>query len=143
MSKEITGLRGDKQKAWLSRESETHRISALIVACSDPFRESLAVLIRSIPQIEHIRQVKDLASALSDNASRPPDLMLCDFASVQDETVDTLRYIKSLWPQVHCVVLVEDKAAYHQAEAVGADVVLTKGVLAAKLLETIEELLFA
>jgi DNA-binding NarL/FixJ family response regulator len=69
--------------------------------------------------------------------------MLCDFESMQDESVRTVQRVKARWPQLRCVVLVDDDTAYQQAKAVGADRILTKGVLAAKLLETIEELLSA
>jgi GNAT superfamily N-acetyltransferase len=127
----------------LSREIGARPASALILARSAQFRESLAVLIRAIPQIAHISQAEDLSSALRENPGTPPDLMLCDFESVQDEAAKALRSVKSFWPHVRCVVLVEDETAYLQAKTIGADVVLTKGVLAAKLLQAIEELLAA
>jgi DNA-binding NarL/FixJ family response regulator len=111
------------------------------VALSDPLRESLSVLVRAIPQIDRIEQAVDLSSALLENADTPPNVMLCDFESVQGETVEMLRYVKVQWPHVRCLVLVKDETAYQQALSVGADVVLTKGVLAARLLETIEGLI--
>jgi CheY-like chemotaxis protein len=124
-----------------AQENEPQQISALIVASSDPLRESLAVLVRSIQQVGRIEQAEDLSSALLENAGRPPHLILCDFEAVQDETVETLRRVKVQWPHVRCVVLVKDETDSLQALAVGADVVLTKGILAARLLETIKELL--
>jgi ribosomal protein S18 acetylase RimI-like enzyme len=118
-----------------------HPASALIVAPSDPLRESLAVLARAIPQIGRIEQATDLDSVLSKHTGAPPDLILCDFESVQDQTITTFQRVKLQWPRVRCVLLVEDETAYRRARAIGADVVLTKGVRAARLLETIEELL--
>lgn len=125
----------------LSGEIGTLLASALIVARSAPFRESLAILVKAVPQIGHIEQVPDLASALTLNA-KPPDLILCDL-SVQDEAVETLRRVKARWPHVRCAILIKDETAYQQAAAIGADAVLTKGILAARLLETIEGLLSA
>ena len=127
----------------LSREIVTRPVSVSIVARSAQFRESLAVLVRAIPQIGRIEQAEDLFSALLIHAGTPPDLMLCDFESVQDEAAEALRPLKIRWPHLRCVVLVEDETAYQQAQTVGADVVLPKGVLAARLLETIEKLLYA
>jgi DNA-binding NarL/FixJ family response regulator len=112
---------------------------ALIVARSSPFRESLAVLMRAIPQIGHIEQAEDLVSALELEFDGQPDLMLCDFESVRDGTADRLHRLKARWRSMRCVVLVENKAARHHAQTMGADVVLTKGILAARLLETVEE----
>jgi ribosomal protein S18 acetylase RimI-like enzyme len=126
----------------LSRETEPRRALALIVARSAQFRESLSVLVRSIPHIGRIEQAEDLASPLAEDPEPSPDLVLCDYESVRDEPVGTLHRVKARWPQSRCVVLVEDEDARQKAQAAGADVVLTKGVLAARLLEEIERLLF-
>jgi ribosomal protein S18 acetylase RimI-like enzyme len=125
----------------LSRETEPRRALALIVARSAQFRESLAVLVRSIPNIGRIEQAEDISSALAEHPELSPDLVLCDYESVQDEPVGTLHRVKIRWPHSRCVVLVEDEDARCKAQAAGADVVLTKGVLAARLLEEIERLL--
>jgi DNA-binding NarL/FixJ family response regulator len=125
----------------LSAATGTRPASALIVAQSPQFRESLAVLMRAVPQIGRIRQAADAASALSENGETPPDLILCDFGAARDATVETLRRIRAQWPHARCVVLVQDRAALQRAQDLGADVVLTKGVLAARLLEAVEQLL--
>lgn len=125
----------------LSRETEPRRALALIVARSAQFRESLAVLVRSISHIGRIEQADDLSSALAGHPELSPDLLLCDYESVQGEPVGTLHRVKARCPQSRCVVLVEDEDARTSAQAAGADVVLTKGVLAARLLEAIEGLL--
>jgi DNA-binding NarL/FixJ family response regulator len=67
--------------------------------------------------------------------------MVCGFESALDGTEETLQPLKAQWPRLRCVVLVQDRAAFRQAKALGADVVLPQGVLAAKLLETVERLL--
>jgi DNA-binding NarL/FixJ family response regulator len=98
-------------------------------------------LVRSIPQIGRVEQAQDLSLALLERDESPPDLMLCDFASVQDDGLETLREVKARWPRVCCVLLVEDDRAYQRAQNAGVDAVLCKGVLAARLLEAIETLL--
>ena len=53
----------------------------------------------------------------------------------------TLGRIKARQPQAQFVVLVDSEMQVHQAKIAGADVVLMKGVRAARLLDTIESLL--
>ncbi len=115
--------------------------SALIIARSGQLRESLLVLLRAIPQIERIDQADDALSAVSLRPEVHPNLVLCDFDLPLDEALTMLNLIKARWPQSRCVALVEDERARQAAAVVGIDVVLTKGVLAARLLETIEGLL--
>ena len=45
------------------------------------------------------------------------------------------------WPQTRSIVLVGNEQEHRLDNAAGADVALMKGVLAAKLLATVEELL--
>jgi ribosomal protein S18 acetylase RimI-like enzyme/CheY-like chemotaxis protein len=125
----------------LSRDVEERSLSALIVARSAQFRESLVVLMRAIPQIGSLEQADSISAALSEPTGEAPDLILCDFEAVQNEMVETLDRVKAQWSNSRCVVLVDDEGARQAAEAAGADVVLTKGVLAARLLETVERLL--
>jgi ribosomal protein S18 acetylase RimI-like enzyme len=122
----------------LSRETEPRPALALIVARPAQFRESLALLVRSISHVGRIECAEGLHTALADHPDLSPDLLLCDYESVQDEPVGTLHRVKARWPQSRCLVLVEDEDARCKAQAAGADVVLTKGVLAARLLEEIE-----
>jgi CheY-like chemotaxis protein len=126
-----------------SRDVGERQLSALIVARSAQFRESLAVLTRAIPQIGTVQQADSIASALLEHAGKAPDLVLCDFEAVQDEMAETLYRVRARWLEARCVILVDDKGARQAAEVAGADVVLTKGVLAARLLETVERLLGA
>jgi DNA-binding NarL/FixJ family response regulator len=117
------------------------RTSALIIAPSVQLRQSLLVLLRAIPHIGPIYQAGDISSALSIRPMPYLDLVLCDFSLAQSEATKTLRRIKAEWPETRCVALVDEEQARQGALAAGADVVLTKGVLAARLLRKIEELL--
>ena len=113
-------------------------LSALIVARSARIREGLVVLLRAIPQIVCIEQADGIPLATLECPERVPHLLLYDFESGQGETGETLRGAKIRWPQTRCVALVEHSSSQAKALAAGADVVLTKGILAADLLAAIE-----
>jgi DNA-binding NarL/FixJ family response regulator len=49
-----------------------------------------------------------------------------------------LGQIKTLWPEIRCVVLADDVWQQEEAMTLGADIVLLKGFPPAKLAETIE-----
>jgi DNA-binding NarL/FixJ family response regulator len=115
--------------------------AALVIAHSAQFRESLLVLLRAIPQIEQIYQAEDVPSALTLHIAFAPLLVLCDYDLAQGKVNRMLRRVKAMWPEARCVALVEDEQEREDAEDAGVDVALIKGVLAAKLLETIETLL--
>jgi DNA-binding NarL/FixJ family response regulator len=118
-----------------------YRNTALIVSRSSQLRESLLVLLRAIPRIVRVYQAEDLSSALALPLKPPPILVLCDYDLSNGEVTATLRRVKAAWPGTRCVVLVEDEPERRAAEAAGVDVALIKGVLAARLLEEIEQLL--
>jgi DNA-binding NarL/FixJ family response regulator len=122
------------------REMGSQR-SALIIARSGRLRESLLVLLRAIPQIARIYRAEDVPAALSLSLRYDPVLVLCDYDLSQDGTSTMLRQIKTRWPQARCVALVKGERERVRAQAAGVDVALIKGVLAARLLETIETLL--
>ena len=117
------------------------RSSALIVADSAQLRDSLLILLRSIPGIEARHQASDGPSALAMSPALEPTLVLVDYKVARNGASKTLGQIKAKWPQTQNVALVDDEGQVEQAETAGADVVLMKGVLAARLLETIEGLL--
>jgi len=119
-------------------ESQT---TALIIARSAQIRDSLLILLRAIPGIDCIHCAEDGPSALAMNPEIRPALVLVDYDLPQNQVRTTLGQIKTVWPQAHCVALLDDEQDRGRAEDAGADIALVKGVLAAKLLETIEGML--
>lgn len=115
--------------------------SALIIARSAQLRESLLVLLRAVPRIEEIYQADDGDSALGMSQQIRPALVLLNHSLAQNEVKMTLEGIKSAWPQARSVVLLDDEQDRRGAEAAGADMVLVKGMLAAKVLDMIDEVL--
>lgn len=118
-----------------------NQISVLIIARPCHLRDSLRVLLTAIPQVGQVSQADDGPSALSMGAKHRPALVMLDSDLPNNELVTTLGRIKARWPQAHCIVLVDNVQEQQVAEAARADVVLVKGVLAARLFATVEELL--
>jgi DNA-binding NarL/FixJ family response regulator len=117
------------------------RNSALIIANSAQLRDSLLVLLRAIPQIETVHQADDGSAALAMRPEPRPALVLLDYGLPQNEVHTTVRRIRAEWPGAHSVALIDDEQDRWSAEGTGVDVVVIKGVLAARLIETIEGLL--
>jgi DNA-binding NarL/FixJ family response regulator len=117
--------------------------SALIVARSAQLRGSLLVLLRALPRIEEIYQADDGDSALRMSQQIRPALVLVDHDLSQIEVQATLERIKVAWPQTCSVVLLDDEQDRRGVEAAGADMVLVKGMLAAKVLDMIDAALEA
>ena len=117
------------------------KVSALLIAQPAKIRESLLVLLRSIPQIETVHQAADGPSALGMGLEVQPALVLVGYKPPDDEFRAELGQIKDTWPQARCVVFLDDEQDRRCVLEAGADVVLFKGIRAATLLEAIDELL--
>lgn len=116
------------------------KLTALIISRPGQLRNSLEVLLAAIPQLEAVRPADDSQAALVIGTQCHPALVVMDYDRSNDSAA-ALGYIKSAWPQTRCVVLADDEQVLPAAWAAGADIVLTKGVLASKFYATIEELL--
>ena len=117
------------------------RKSALIVAQSAQIRDSLLVLLRATPQIETIHQAEDSHSALALGSDIQPALGVLDYNSTPDQLASDLIKLRVAWPQARYLVLLDDEQDRRRVQSAGADVALVKGIRAATILETIEELL--
>ncbi len=111
---------------------------ALVIVRPGQLRDSLLVLLKAIPRIGRIERADDVASALAMSRELRPALVLVEHDRHGDESPSQ---IKAAWPQARCVALVDVGQMPQEAELTGADAVLVKGVLAARLLATIEDLL--
>jgi DNA-binding NarL/FixJ family response regulator len=115
--------------------------SVLIIASSENLRESLFVLLRSIPQIDTIQRAEDAPSALAMEPEIQPALVFLDYELPGDELRTILAQIHAAWSQARCVVFLGDQEDRCRVQGAGADVVLVKGIRAATVLETIEGML--
>jgi DNA-binding NarL/FixJ family response regulator len=95
----------------------------------------------SLPQIEIVRLVEDTPSALQVVTEHNPDLVLVDTNLSGNGVLHIPRQIKAMEAQSRCLILADNIQQQREAIIAGADAVLIKGAPAAKLFETIEELL--
>ena len=116
-------------------------ISVLIAAQPGPLRDALQAMLTMMPQIETINQVDDALSVLRVNAEHHPALVLLDVNLSGNEASTVVREIKGSDSPSRCLVLADNVQQQQEAQAAGADVALLKGFPAAKLFETIKELL--
>ena len=121
-------------------ESQTR---ALIVTHRESLQNGLQALVMSIPQVDIIGQVDNGARALQIIQEHHPGLVLLDTNLPNSEEWQMLEQIKTLWPEIQCVVLADDVQQQREAMTLGADLVLLKGFPPAKLAETIEALVAA
>jgi DNA-binding NarL/FixJ family response regulator len=117
------------------------KTSALIVAQPGPLRDSLRTFLMSLPQVKMVRLVEDIPSALQVVTEHNPDLVLVDANLPDNGVLHIPGKLKAMQAQSRCLILVDTTQQQRKAIAAGADTVLVKGVPAAKLFETIEELL--
>ena len=112
----------------------------LIVAKPGPLRDSLRFFLLTLPQVEMVKVVEDVPSALGIISARGPGLVLIDTSLSCDEVLTALRRIKAEGSQIRFLVLADDRRQQEEAKAAGADIVLFKGFPAAKLFGVIEDL---
>jgi DNA-binding NarL/FixJ family response regulator len=115
------------------------RSSILIVARPGQLRDSLQVLLNSIFPQGSIRLAEDGLSAIDGKMDDHPALALIAFEPAHLNIRQTLEQFQRVWPQARTIVLVEDEGGHSAALAAGADIVLMKGMRAARLLARIEE----
>lgn len=113
----------------------------LIITRSGSLQDGLLALMTAMPQVDVIGEVTDGDRALEVVREYHPDLVLLDTDLPGDEEWRVLKQVKSRWPKIQCIVLADDVQQQREAEALGADVVLLKGILPAKLAATVERLL--
>jgi DNA-binding NarL/FixJ family response regulator len=134
---------GSKTRLLLMGSAMTHNqtATALIVDRPDALRSGLQALMATILSIEIVGVASDVAEAQGTISQRCPDLLLLDASLPGGEAPLAIQTLRIACPQTRCVVLADDVEQQQAAESAGADVVLLKGVPAAKLVATIEDML--
>ena len=125
----------------MKEKTEEYNI-AWIVAPPGNLRDSLCVLVCTLPQIERVVPHVDLYQAKrSGLLGKHPRLLLIDYKSFQAGMSDILHYFVDLQPSIDIIILVEDEKEFKEAQAGPAAVVLRKGVLASRLIVEIEQVI--
>ncbi len=115
------------------------QIEVLVIARPFRFRDSLHLLLASMPLIENIHLADDIDSALKITAV--PAVVVVDAVVGGPRLPAAINTIKTAWPDARLVILVEDELEFQVAQAAGDDVALRKGFPAAKFIAAVEALL--
>ena len=116
---------------------------AIIVAKPGHLRDGVQSLLRTLPEIEIIAEIKSASVLLKMGSEMQPDLILLDASLFGENILKAITKINEQWPHTQCVVLVEDSQHHQSAYDAGADLVVQQGFPATKLVAAIEELLSA
>ena len=114
----------------------------LIAGRPSRMRDSLYILLKTIPGIDIIGYADDGSSALRMVADHRPALVLLDANLPGEGFSALLKRIKGNGFRSRCLVLADNVQQRREAQAAGADATLVKGYPAVKLFETIERLLW-
>ena len=116
---------------------------AIIVAKPGHLRDGVQSLLRTLPEIEIIAEIKFPSVLLKMGGEMKPDLILLDASLFGENIWKAITKINEVWSNTQCVVLVEDSQHYQALYDAGADLVVQQGFPATKLVAAIEELLSA
>jgi DNA-binding NarL/FixJ family response regulator len=120
---------------------ETSHVRTVLVGRPGPIREGLHALVETIPDVEVVGEASDASAVQRLVATLQPGLVLLDTDLFGDADWTVLEWIKAEWPETRCLALAETGEQHQEAEAVDADAVLFRGFPAARLVETIVDLL--
>ena len=116
---------------------------ALIVARPGHLWDGVQSLLRTLPEIEIIAEIKYPSVLLKMGSEMKPDLILLDQNLFGENILKAITKINEEWSNTQCVVLVEDCQHQQALSDAGADLVVPQGFPATKLVAAIEELLSA
>ena len=113
------------------------RVRVLIADDQVHIRKGLQALLTAWPEIEVVGMAANGIEVVRLVEKCRPDVALMDILEPVVDGLETIRLIKSRWPQVRIVVLTMYTAHRAAALAAGADAFLLKGCPAQDLLEAI------
>ena len=116
---------------------------ALIVARPGHLWDGVQSLLRTLPEIEIIAEIKCPSVLMKMGSGMQPDLILLEASLFGENIWKAITKINKEWSNTQCVVLVEDSQHYQALYDAGADLVVQQGFPATKLVAAIEELLSA
>lgn len=114
---------------------------ALIVAKPGHLWDGVQSLLRTLPEIEIIAEIKLPSVFLKMGSEIQPDLILLDASLFGQNIWKAITKIHEEWSYTHCVVLLDDSQRHQALYDAGADLVVPQGFPATKLVAAIEELL--
>jgi DNA-binding NarL/FixJ family response regulator len=115
----------------------------LVAARPGHLWDGVQSLLRTLPEIEIIAEIKCPSVLLKMGSEMQPDLFLLEASLFGEDIRKAITKISGEWPHTPCAVLVEDSQQHQAAYDAGADLVVPQGFPATKLVAAIEELLSA
>ncbi len=115
------------------------RTYILVIAHPGHFRESLAALLKTIPQCRLF--LADSAFRLNPGPQRPasPQVALLELSALGPSPAEFLAGLRKRWPGIRCILLVDSARSTVAARALGADLALTQDVSAGDLLRAVQQ----
>ena len=114
----------------------------LIVAAPGDLQAGLQVLLAKLPDVE-ILAASGESAALNAMVRHRPSLLILDVDVAGSQSPALLNQIKGRWPNIRCLVLLNQAGEQQAALSGGADAALIKGFPAARLVPVVEGLLRA
>lgn len=118
------------------------KAAMVVVAKPGRVRDSLGVLLKTIPHLTLTGYADDGESGLQMVTTLCPKVVLLDVNLPDNQVWILLQDIKQICPETQCIVLVDSMKQQQQAELSGADAVLLKGFATSEIFVTIKNLLF-
>jgi DNA-binding NarL/FixJ family response regulator len=113
----------------------------LLVIHPGRINDGLRALLRTIPEIGTIYQATDGCSAAQIITQNHPGLVLWESKLFQNDMQGIAQRIKTVFPDIRCILLIDNLRQQSLAEMAGADTVLLSGFSAWEFLLTVENLL--
>lgn len=118
-----------------------HTKLALMVAKPGHLWDGVQSLLRTLPEIEIIAEIKSPSVLFKMGSEMQPDLILLDASLFGENICKAITKISTEWSHTQCIVLLEDSQHHQAVYGAGADLVVPQGFPASKLVAAIEELL--
>jgi DNA-binding NarL/FixJ family response regulator len=112
----------------------------LILASPGNFQTSLQTLLSLLNDVA-VLVTGEGTSVMQIIEKHIPSLVILDFDLPGENMPIVAKRIKERWPNIPCLVLVDNEQQRQQAKGTGVDLVLVKGYPASKLITAIEGLL--
>jgi DNA-binding NarL/FixJ family response regulator len=113
----------------------------LVIAPPGRLRDSLCVVLQSGERIGFVDKVDNYTEGQRVLGERATTLIVLDLQEDTESLGRTLRWLKTEWPGIPCLVVAHNQKQEHQAQASGGDAVLQVGFSAETLFGAIADIM--
>ena len=104
-------------------------------------QDGLAVVIKTIPRLQLVACTGSLNTLLLLDLERSPDLVVLTLDAPDANANNPIRQIKFIYPNAHCLALIQEPAQDAGALQAGADETLLQGASADKFCAAVRRLI--